>query len=113
MGGFADDWMTHLHLIDQLVRFPNVYADTSGVRYWEVLVRAVRRAGPGKLLFGSDGPRSIRLRTLQDQLLRLSPVDEARVTGGTILRLFGDPSPAPSHSNRADRQYLVRTPSRR
>ena len=56
LGGFADDWMTHLAVIDQLCRYPNVYADTSGVRYWEALVRAVKRAGPGKLLFGSDGP---------------------------------------------------------
>ena len=90
MGGFADDWMTHMHLIDQLCRFPNVYADTSGVRYWEVLVRAVRRAGPGKLLFGSDGPLlHPALELFKIKLLRLSPVDEARVTGGTILRLLG------------------------
>ncbi len=48
--------MTHLHVIDQLCRYPNVYADTSGVRYGNLLVQAVKRAGPHKLLFGSDGP---------------------------------------------------------
>lgn len=89
LGGFADDWMTHLQVIDQLCRYPNVYADTSGVRYWDVLVEAVRRAGPHKLLFGSDGPLlhpALELHKIR--LLGLSPRGWALVTGGNIARLL-------------------------
>ncbi len=57
LGGFADDWMVHLQVVDEFARLPNVYADTSGVRYFDALVLAVRRGGPGKLIFGSDGPQ--------------------------------------------------------
>ena len=32
LGSYADDWRAHQQVIDQLVRFPNVYADTSSVR---------------------------------------------------------------------------------
>ena len=89
LGGFADDWMTHLQVIDQLCRYPNVYADTSGVRYWEILVQAVRRAGPQKLLFGSDGPLlHPALELYKIRLLRLSPRGWALVTGGNVARLL-------------------------
>ena len=43
-------------LLGLLAEHPNVYTDTSGVRRFDLLVRAVRRAGPHKVLFGSDGP---------------------------------------------------------
>jgi uncharacterized protein len=89
LGGFADNWTVHLHLIDQLVRFPNVYADTSGVRYWEVLVKSVQRAGPRKLLFGSDGPLlhpGVELSKVK--LLRLPAEAEQLITGGNVLRLL-------------------------
>ena len=89
LGGFADDWMTHLHLIDQLCRFPNVYADTSGVRYWQCLVDAVRRAGAHKILFGSDGPLlHPGLELYKIRLLKLPPQHEALITGGNIARLL-------------------------
>ena len=89
LGGFSDDWMTHLQVIDQLCRFPNVYADTSGVRYWELLVRAVERAGPHKLLFGSDGPLlHPALELYKITLLRLPPAQRALITGGNIVRLL-------------------------
>lgn len=89
LGGFSDDWTAHLQVIDQLCRFPNVYADTSGVRYWEVLVQAIRRAGPGKLLFGSDGPLlhpALELHKIE--LLGLPAPQQALITGGNILRLL-------------------------
>ena len=53
---FADDWKAQCAFVDQLARLPNVFTDTSGVRYFDLLVDAVRRAGPHKVLFGSDGP---------------------------------------------------------
>ncbi len=56
LSSFADDWAAQLALIDHLVRHPNIYTDTSGVRRFDLLEQAVRRAGAGKILFGSDGP---------------------------------------------------------
>jgi predicted TIM-barrel fold metal-dependent hydrolase len=89
LGGFADDWMVYLQVIDQLVRYPNVYADTSGVRYFDALVQAVRRAGPHKLLFGSDGPQlhpGVELHKVR--MLRLPSAAERLVTGGNLVRLL-------------------------
>ena len=65
------------------------------------LVEAVRRAGPGKVIFGSDGPQlhpGVELRKVE--LLGLPPWAQALVTGGTILRLLG-PGPA-----------VIKTPAR-
>lgn len=89
LGSFADDWRAHVTVIDVLTRHPNVYADTSGVRRFGYLVAAIRRAGPGKLIFGSDGPwlhPGLELHKIR--LLGLSPNDEAAVLGGTLLRLL-------------------------
>jgi len=89
LGGFHDDWMVHLQVIDQMRRYPNVYADTSGVRYWDALRLAVARAGPAKLLFGSDGPQlhpSVELHKVK--VLGLPPDQERLVTGGNIARLL-------------------------
>lgn len=46
----------YLRVIDLLVRFPNVYADSSGVRRFDYLQQAIERGGAHKVLFGSDGP---------------------------------------------------------
>ena len=48
----VDDWRAHQTVIDCMVRLPNVHADTSGVRRFDYLLEAVRRAGAHKLLFG-------------------------------------------------------------
>jgi uncharacterized protein len=89
LGSFADDWRAHLCLIDQLVRYPNVYADTSGVRRFDYLVQAVRRAGPEKLIFGSDGPfLHPGLELAKVRALGLAPAAERMVTGGTITRIL-------------------------
>lgn len=90
LGGFADDWMTHMTLIDQMCRFPNIYADTSGVRYWDALALAVRRAGPHKILFGSDGPLLHPALELHKIKLLGLPADlEGQITGGNAARLLG------------------------
>ena len=81
--------MVHTHLVDQLRRFPNVYADTSGVRYWECLVQAIKRAGPHKILFGSDGPLlhpGVELHKIK--MLGLPASEQALITGGNIARLL-------------------------
>ncbi len=56
LGSLADDWRAQVALIDHLVRHPNIYTDTAGVRRFDILQQAVERAGPAKILFGSDGP---------------------------------------------------------
>jgi predicted TIM-barrel fold metal-dependent hydrolase len=89
LGSFADDWRAQQQMVDILARYPNVYSDTSGVRRFDYLVEAVRRAGPGKLLFGSDGPwlhPGLELEKIR--LLRLAPEQEAGVLGGNALRLL-------------------------
>jgi predicted TIM-barrel fold metal-dependent hydrolase len=49
-GSFGDDWRVNQQVVDQLVRYPNVYADTSGVRRFDYIVQAVERAGAEKIL---------------------------------------------------------------
>jgi uncharacterized protein len=88
LGSFADDWRAQLALIDHLERHDNVHADTSGVRRFDLLAQAVRRAGAHKILFGSDGPwLHPALELAKIRLLRLAPADEALVLGGNLLRL--------------------------
>jgi len=89
LGSFADDFRAHQPVIDQLVRYPNVYADSSGVRRFDYLVQAVKRAGARKILFGSDGPwlhPGLELHKIR--LLGLAPRDEALVLGRNIQRLL-------------------------
>ncbi|MFN0090209.1 MAG: amidohydrolase family protein [Acidimicrobiales bacterium] len=89
LGGFADDWMVFLAVTDQLVRHPNVYADTSGVRYFDALAAAARRA-PHKLIFGSDGPLCHPALELEKiRLLKLPAPQTAAICGGAIARLTG------------------------
>jgi len=88
LGSFGDDWAAQMACTDLLVRVPNVYADTAGVRYFDHLEQAVRRAGPAKILFGSDGPwlhPALELDKIRQ--LRLAHADEALLLGGNFLRL--------------------------
>jgi predicted TIM-barrel fold metal-dependent hydrolase len=90
LGSFADDWRAHQRLIDQLTRLPNVLADTSGVRRFDYLVQAARRAGPDRLVFGSDGPwLHPALELAKIRLLGLPPEQEALVLGGNLRRILG------------------------
>ena len=90
LGSFRDDFRAQQQVVDQLVRHPNVYADTSGVRRFSYLVQAVRRAGPWKLLFGSDGPwLHPGLELFKIRLLGLAPEAQALVLGGNAYRLLG------------------------
>lgn len=94
-GSFSDDWRAQLSLIDHLVRHPNVYADTSGVRRFDLLEQAVRRAGPAKILFGTDGPwlhPAVELAKVK--VLGLRAADEKLVLGGNLLRLISRVGPS-------------------
>jgi predicted TIM-barrel fold metal-dependent hydrolase len=89
LGSFADDWRAHQRTVDQLVHHPNVYGDTSGVRRFDYIVQAVKRAGPHKVIFGSDGPwlhPGVEMEKIR--LLGLPPREEALVLGGNASRLL-------------------------
>jgi len=88
-GSFRDDWQAQQRVVDQLVRYPNVYADTSGVRRFDYIAQAIVRAGAGKVLFGSDGSwlhPGVELHKVH--LLGLPPDQERLVTGGNAARLL-------------------------
>ena len=89
LGSFSDDWRAQLGLIDHLARHPNLHADTSGVRRFDLLEQAVRRAGARKILFGTDGPwlhPAVELAKIH--ALELTPAEEALVLGRNFLRLI-------------------------
>jgi predicted TIM-barrel fold metal-dependent hydrolase len=89
LGSFADDWRAQVALIDHLVRHPNIYTDTAGVRRFDILAQAVERAGARKILFGSDGPwLHPGTELAKVRALRLTQRDEALVLGGNFLRLI-------------------------
>lgn len=96
LGSFADDWRAQHLMADHAARHPNVYADTSGVRRFELLETAVKRAGARKILFGTDGPwLHPGLELMKVRLLGLAPADEGLVLGGNLLRILREPSPPP------------------
>jgi predicted TIM-barrel fold metal-dependent hydrolase len=90
LGSFADDWRAQIAFVDHLQRHSNIYTDTSGVRRFDILEQAARRAGAGKMLFGSDGPwlhPGVELAKVR--ALGLSSNDEGLVLAGNFLRLTG------------------------
>jgi hypothetical protein len=104
LGSFTDNWKAHQQVIYQLARYPNVYADTSGVRQFDYLVEAVKTAGAGKILFGSDGPwlhPGVELHKIR--LLGLPRDSEARILGGNALRLLQGAGIRHAWSNRGRR----------
>lgn len=89
LGSFADDWRTHIRVIDQITRLPNVYTDTSGVRRFDYLAEAIGRGGVHKILFGSDGPWLHPALELQKiRLLGLPSHQEKLVLGENLLKLL-------------------------
>ena len=110
LGSFRDDWRAQQQVVDQLVRYPNVYADTSGVRRFDYIVQAVKRAGAHKVLFGSDGPwlhPGLELHKIR--LLRLPPKDEALILGGNVRRLLRGARPK-RRANRGGRRIPPQQP---
>lgn len=90
LSSFADEWRAQIAFIDHLARHPNIYTDTSGVRRFDLLVQAVRRAGPHKVLFGSDGPwlhPGVELAKVR--ALGLNQADLRLIFAENLLRLIG------------------------
>jgi predicted TIM-barrel fold metal-dependent hydrolase len=99
LGSFSDDWKAQVALIDHLVRHPNVFTDTSGIRRFDLLEQAAKRAGAHKILFGSDGPwlhPGVELAKVR--LLGLAQDEERLVLGGNLLRLIHRARRQPSNS---------------
>lgn len=91
LGSFGDDWRAQIALIDHLVQYPNIFTDTSGVRRFDILQRAVKRAGPHKFLFGSDGPwlhPGVELEKIY--ALQLPQTAQDLVLSGNFLRLVAN-----------------------
>lgn len=89
LGSFADDWRVFQVMPFILAKFPNLYADTSGVRFIDYLLEAIRAAGAKKMLFGSDGPLlhpGLELHKIR--LLKLPQEDEALILGENARRLL-------------------------
>jgi predicted TIM-barrel fold metal-dependent hydrolase len=88
LGSFADEWRAQVAMIGMLLRHSNVHADTSAIRWFDVLAEAARRR-PRQVLFGSDGPwlhPGVELEKVR--LIGLRPADERRVLGANALRLI-------------------------
>ncbi|CAM2156231.1 Amidohydrolase-related domain-containing protein [Pararobbsia alpina] len=89
LGSFADDWAAQRHVIDLIARYPNLFADTAGVRRFDVLEEALARAGPEKLLFGSDGPwLHPGLELAKIRALKLAPYAFGRIAGANAIALL-------------------------
>ena len=101
LGSFADDWHAQMTFIDQLVRHPNVYTDSSGVKRFDLLEMAYKRAGASKILFGSDGPWMHPGLELQ-KIFELRPCAEdlRLMLAGNFLRLTGKKKTVRSLINR-------------
>ena len=94
LGSFADDWRAQLALIDHLVRHPNIYADTAGVRRFDLLDQAVKRAGARKVLFGSDGPwLHPAVELVKIHALELPKTEERLILSGNFLKLISSVRP--------------------
>ena len=90
LGSFADDWRAQTALIDPLVRYPNIFTDTAGVRRFDILEQAVQRAGARKVLFGTDGPwLHPAVEIAKIYALKLAPQEQAAMLGGNVMRLIG------------------------
>lgn len=88
LSSFGDDWRAQKRLIELLARLPNVFTDTSGVRYFDLLVEATTRAGAHKVLYGSDGPYLHPAPELAKvRALDLPPAELDLVLRGNVLRL--------------------------
>jgi len=86
MGGY-------FHVDDAIAateRQANLYLETSAMPYLEKIAEAVERVGPGRVVFGSDGPGcNPRLEVEKARMLHLPPDAEQLVLAGTAARLLG------------------------
>ena len=88
LGTFSDNWSQQLAFIDHLVRHPNIYTDSSGVKRFDLFKMAFERAGAHKILYGTDGPwlhPGVELSKIF--YLAASPEEQNAILSGNFLRL--------------------------
>jgi uncharacterized protein len=117
LGSFADDPKVHLALIQLLMYYPNIYADTSAVKLFDFLEKGVQKAGAHKFIFGSDNPWLHPGLEMEKILtLRLHPDEKERILGGNLLKLISRArslsksflSPKPRSKNITETHYDFR-----
>lgn len=107
LGSFADDWKAQVSFIPMLERHPNVFTDTSGVRRFDLLEMAVKRAGAKKIIFGSDGPwlhPGVELEKIF--ALNRSPKETAMMVAGNFLQLIKKARKSPKPMRRQFQKEL-------
>ncbi len=83
-------WWAHMEAIDLVRRYPNVFAETSGVVCHDYLAQAAEELPADKLLFGSCAPElDPRVEIYAVKLLKLREPEEAKILGTNIQRLLG------------------------
>ena len=88
LGSFGDDWRAHQQVIDQLVRYPNVFSDTSGVRRFDYVVQRQASGAAQTIVWLRRPLASPRPRIAQDQIAWSPARQQALITGGNARRLL-------------------------
>jgi uncharacterized protein len=89
LGSFADDWKAQTAFCNQLKKYKNIFTDTAGVRRFDLLERAAYEAGPGKILFGTDGPwLHPGVEISKVYALNLDADGTNKILSGNILKLI-------------------------
>jgi len=102
LGSFADDWHAQMTFIDQLVRHPNVFTDSSGVKRFDLLEAAFHRTGAEKILFGTDGPWMHPVLEVQKiYALKANKTETQQMFSGNFLKLAHKHSGRGSVTNEA------------
>jgi uncharacterized protein len=88
LSSFSDDWRAQIAFVPMLERHKNIYTDSSGIRRYDLLEMAYKRAGPGKILFGTDGPwlhPAVELQKIYS--LSNNPKELQKMLAGNFLTL--------------------------
>ncbi|NOT00463.1 MAG: amidohydrolase family protein [Phycisphaerales bacterium] len=109
LGSFADEWRAQRNFIDILASHRNVFTDTSAVRRFDLLAEAVDRAGPHKVLFGSDGPwLHAGVELAKVRALRISPAARRLIEYENAARLFRLPAGTAPHPHQPPPRERIR-----
>jgi uncharacterized protein len=76
--------------IDMARKVPNLYLETSGASAEEKIAQAVREAGPGKIVFGSDLPHNDpAFEIMKIECANISAEEKKMILGENAARLLG------------------------
>ena len=75
--------------IEAARQVPNIYLATTAVMEPHFIDRAINSVGVERIVFGSNGPLAIPKMQLEViKFLQLSPEDEAKILGETLVKLY-------------------------